>query len=99
MEMEAQGICVTCISAAKCVNYRNTHNAIWYCEEFECRTSFNNNMKQDKVGPESDKKRTVSSSANNNEGKHKGLCTNCENRKTCNLHIPESGVWHCEEYK
>ncbi len=29
----------------------------------------------------------------------KGLCANCENRATCTLLRPESGVWHCEEYR
>ncbi len=30
---------------------------------------------------------------------HKGLCMNCDERETCMLPRPESGVWHCEEYK
>ena len=28
----------------------------------------------------------------------KGLCMDCENRKSCTFPRPASGVWHCEEY-
>ena len=28
-----------------------------------------------------------------------GLCPNCENRPSCTYARPESGVWHCEEYR
>ena len=31
-------------------------------------------------------------------GKYKGLCSICEDRKTCTFIKPEGGVWHCEEY-
>ncbi|HQG30499.1 MAG TPA: hypothetical protein PLA83_01110 [Deltaproteobacteria bacterium] len=35
------------------------------------------------------------------KGKRKalGLCSNCVNREVCRFPRPESGVWHCEEYK
>ena len=29
----------------------------------------------------------------------KGLCVNCEDRRTCRLANSEGGVWHCEEYR
>ena len=29
----------------------------------------------------------------------KGLCGNCDNRRTCTVQRPESGIWHCEEYQ
>jgi hypothetical protein len=29
----------------------------------------------------------------------KGLCVNCANLGTCTFPKPESGVWHCEEYR
>jgi hypothetical protein len=35
----------------------------------------------------------------NEEVKFKGLCLNCENRKTCIFSKPEEGVWRCEEYE
>ncbi len=28
-----------------------------------------------------------------------GLCANCELRSECRLPKPQSGVWHCEEYR
>ena len=35
------------------------------------------------------------------KGKHKvlGLCSDCVLRKECLFPKPESGVWHCEEYR
>jgi hypothetical protein len=27
-----------------------------------------------------------------------GLCSNCENRETCSIPVPEGDIWHCEEY-
>ena len=31
--------------------------------------------------------------------KEPGLCQDCENRGTCTMERPETGVWHCEEYQ
>ncbi|MEI9476493.1 MAG: hypothetical protein WCO26_07950 [Deltaproteobacteria bacterium] len=32
-------------------------------------------------------------------GKHRGLCTICEDHGVCTYPKPEGGVWHCEEYR
>ncbi|MHC4505741.1 MAG: hypothetical protein ACYTFI_20745, partial [Planctomycetota bacterium] len=31
--------------------------------------------------------------------RYRGLCGNCEERRSCTFPKPEGGVWHCEEYR
>ena len=31
--------------------------------------------------------------------RYKGLCSNCEERRSCTFPKPEGGIWHCEEYR
>ena len=31
--------------------------------------------------------------------RYRGLCSNCEERRSCAFPKPEGGVWHCEEYR
>jgi hypothetical protein len=28
-----------------------------------------------------------------------GICSNCDNCRTCVFPKPEGGIWHCEEYQ
>ena len=32
-------------------------------------------------------------------GPFKGLCVICDDRFICTFQRPESGVWHCQEYR
>ncbi len=87
-------LCCTCMYGSDCT-YRNKSNRnIYYCEEFEI-TPVETKCSQ-KVAHEQpvDEKENF-----DNSYKYKGLCVNCENRKTCMLSRTEGGVWHCEEYQ
>ncbi len=81
------------------MNFCDSNNPIWYCEEFECNTNFDKETKKDANMSESENNKILSNSSKESTDKNKGLCINCENREICKLHIPESGVWHCEEYE
>lgn len=84
---ESKGLCSTCIHCSDCTFCSDSTTPIFQCEEFEC----NSEVKKVVI-----KKQGSADIIDNNL---KGLCKNCENRKTCTFKKPESGIWHCEEYK
>ena len=98
MEKKSQGICFSCKNVKTCINFCNSENPIWYCEEFECNTASGEDIKQDVPLSESENN-TLHNPNKEDTDNYKGLCINCENKETCKLQIPESGVWHCEEYR
>lgn len=95
---EFKGLCTTCNNAATCIYPRDSKRPVLQCEEFDGyavpseRTTVN-----DVLGKTSSQ---VRSGAEEKElVQYKGLCQNCENRKTCTFPKPEEGIWHCEEYE
>ena len=92
-----QGLCTTCIHAPVCRSAKNSDSPVIYCEEFEYRLppmSINAEKSAD-TAPKAPDRVTETRT----DPSLKGLCINCENRKTCTLPRPEGGVWHCEEYR
>jgi hypothetical protein len=92
------GLCLTCDHARNCTYPRHVDSSVWQCEEFEAY-----DMPVERTTVE-DFLTSVSAKAqvavsNNGKGELKGLCLNCENRKTCIFPKPEEGVWRCEEYE
>jgi hypothetical protein len=91
------GLCMTCNNSPECVHrLRRGFDAI-SCEMFT-----------DHAEPLAQGRRTkaaypvaVSAASVHDEKsvRLQGLCTNCDNRKICTYVKPDSGVWHCEEYR
>jgi len=82
-------LCSTCSHAETCGNRSTPDRPILFCEMVEVLAP------PLAVTPAAARQPTD----RQNEGDYKGLCMNCENRRTCMLRKPEGGVWHCEEYR
>jgi hypothetical protein len=80
-------ICTTCLYNGHCAYQGRSTEPVLFCEEFETETG---NLNQSEI---------LSKQTIDPENLFKGLCANCENRKTCMFADSISGVWHCEEYK
>ena len=91
------GLCSNCKQAPTCTYPKDPRWPVLQCDEYECAESESRAhggddsfavtvMQKDPEAKEED------------SSKHMGLCSNCENRKTCVFPRPEGGVWHCEEY-
>ena len=82
-------LCSTCSHAESCRGHSTPQRPIFFCEMFEV------------FAPEPVAARPVAAKPAEQEdtGRHKGLCVNCDNRDTCILPRPEGGVWHCQEYQ
>lgn len=82
-------LCSTCIHAERCGNRSTPERPILFCEMFEVLASTLAVTAAAAREP----------AGRQDAGDYKGLCMNCENRRTCTLRKPEGGVWHCEEYR
>lgn len=86
------GLCSGCNNSSECVYRKRRGFDAIYCETFD---NLNGSAKYSKsILKEADfsypgEKAIIT---------HLGLCTNCENRDSCQLPKPDAGVWHCEEY-
>ena len=87
------GICMTCNNVSTCVHRRRHRKPVWHCEEFDNHSDPVDNLV---MIMDDDEFLGVQEKETNHLI---GLCSNCDNRKTCKYPKPESGVWHCEEYK
>lgn len=91
------GLCLTCDHARSCTYPRDPERPVLQCEEFE---AYDMPVERTTVDAflASSNANARAASGPNGKGEFKGLCANCENRKTCTFPRPEEGVWHCEEY-
>jgi len=90
-----RGLCATCKHASTCTFPRDFQKPAFYCEEFEIETA-----PAGKAAGDDRRLPTESYVADVKESARLvGLCSDCENRKTCVFPKPEGGVWHCEEYQ
>jgi len=91
-ERKLTGLCVTCNHGAGCSYLRNSTQPVVFCEEFDCATA-----------PVVEEARIEAPAPTDADMKlwdeYKGLCANCDVRETCAIRKPESGIWHCEEYR
>ena len=93
--IKCRGLCFTCKNALGCTFPKDTQRSVLNCEEFEADAR-----------PLAKTTGEVKSSAtalvdceDEDSGKFIGLCSNCDNRRSCVFPKPEGGVWHCEEYR
>jgi hypothetical protein len=83
-----------------CMNVGDLANPKWFCEGFDFNGGFiSEKIDEDMIFNNPDRDKINPGIPIYDTDKYKGLCINCENRETCNLQVPESGVWHCEEYE
>jgi hypothetical protein len=88
-------ICSTCRNAPGCTFQKDRPKPSLYCEEFEIDMS-----PSVKIAGKEKSPATASVDAEDEElNKFVGLCSNCDNRRTCAFPKPEGGIWHCEEYQ
>ncbi len=92
--MEYRSLCSSCKNAGDCTFQKDRQKPSFYCEEFEIDISPSVKIaRKEKVSP------TPTVEAEKDSGKFTGLCSNCDNRRTCAFPKPEGGIWHCEEYR
>lgn len=97
-KIEYEGLCSTCNNAATCIYPRGSKRPVLQCEEFD---GYAVPPERTTVGAILAKtsSRVRSGLEEKDAVEYKGLCQNCENRKTCTFPKPEEGIWHCEEYE
>jgi len=93
--MEYLSLCSSCKNAGDCIFQKDLQKPTLYCEEFEIDTG----PSVKTAGKEMPSQTTSVDAEQKDSGKFIGLCSNCDNRRTCAFPKPEGGVWHCEEYR
>lgn len=85
-------LCSNCKNAPTCTFPKDPNRPSFYCEEFELEE-----LPQKKIAwtPPIDAHFTKEKDTSG----FKGLCSDCENYRTCKFPKPEGGIWHCEEYQ
>ena len=84
-------LCASCRHNTDCMFQKDRRSLSFYCEEFEIDPGPVATISPVETMPlpalqESDGESFI------------GLCSNCDNRRTCDFPKPEGGIWHCEEY-
>ena len=92
--VEYRGLCSTCKNAPACTFLRDPRKTVVCCEEFD------GDLPRARKPTAKERSPLSQSYAARDEdsARFSGLCSNCENRKSCVFPKPEGGVWHCEEY-
>jgi hypothetical protein len=93
--MQDRSLCSNCRNAADCTFQKDSQKPALYCEEFEIDISPSPKI----AGKEKPLPAAQVDAEDKDSGKFIGLCSNCDNRRTCAFPKPEGGVWHCEEYR
>ncbi|MCK5774901.1 MAG: hypothetical protein KAH25_01935 [Bacteroidales bacterium] len=89
--MSYNSICSSCKHEANCIYIEHSESAITLCEEFELES-----VVKTKIVAAVKAEKTIKTI---NTTEYTGLCINCMNNETCNLHSDSSVIWHCETYK
>jgi hypothetical protein len=86
------GLCRTCARASDCGYIRSPQEPVVFCEEFDSSML--------PMVEEAQSEAPAPTAADMQMwDEYKGLCVNCDMRETCAIRKPETGIWHCEEYK
>jgi len=92
----ASGLCATCNHVQACTYAAGAQRRALFCELFD------DFVAAPLAGVTSAAGQAVCGDAAKAGARgtpSKGLCANCDLSGTCALPRPESGVWHCEEYR
>ena len=90
------GLCLSCRNALTCTFLKNPNEAVLQCDEFDGFESF---LRRPKSFSHKSMMDFKSNPGKKDLNGTKGLCSVCEDCKTCTYPKPEGGVWHCEEYR
>ena len=93
--VEYRSLCSTCKNAVDCAFQKDRPQPTLYCEEFEIDISPSAKI----TGKEKPLPTASVDAEDKDSGKFIGLCSNCDNRRTCGFPKHEGGIWHCEEYR
>lgn len=93
--MEYRSLCSNCRNSADCTFQKDCQKPTLYCEEFEIDMYPSAKI----AGKEKPLPTAPVEAEAEDSGKFIGLCSNCDNRRTCGFAKPEGGIWHCEEYR
>ncbi|KPK84315.1 MAG: hypothetical protein AMJ81_05935 [Phycisphaerae bacterium SM23_33] len=87
----ARDLCSTCSDAETCGQAGRSVRPVFFCELFRASAP----------GPTAGVATPAPGrpAGQQDTSDLKGLCVNCENRKSCAMPKPEGGIWHCEEYR
>ncbi len=93
--MRYVGLCSICKNTSSCTFPRDPDKPVFHCEEFEIEKTVSIKPPVKELPPtplmqtakEKDSTRII------------GLCSDCENRRSCAFPKPEGGIWQCEEYQ
>ena len=88
-------ICSICKNAPGCTFPKDSQKPVLNCEEFEVDTCPSVKTTGKDESPATDS----GDPEDEDSGNFIGLCSDCDNRKTCVFPKPEGGIWHCEEYR
>ena len=93
--MQDRSLCSNCKNDPDCAFKKNRRKPSFYCEEFEVAACPPiKTAKEEKSAA-----REPIDVEDEDSDKFVGLCSNCDNRRTCTFPKPEGGIWHCEEYQ
>jgi hypothetical protein len=95
---EYGGLCSACIKAQSCTYRRQFGEPKLFCEELEGGLAMQVRRADDEIALLANS-RSKSPNDEDDIGRERGLCSNCENREFCTYPRPEGGVWNCDEYK
>ena len=96
-ESHSTGLCSTCNNFSTCLFRAKRGFDAVYCENYDDQyISDSGDDSRDLNTANTDK---AESDFGDSAAPLKGLCVNCADRDCCTLPKPESGVWHCEEYR
>jgi len=93
--MQDRSLCSNCKNDPDCTFKKNRQKPSLYCEEFEVDISPSAKI----AGKEKPLPTASVDAEEDDSGKFIGLCSNCDNRRTCAFPRPQGGIWHCEEYQ
>ncbi len=98
MKMDHRGICSTCNNAPTCTYQKDSDPPVLQCDEFDDYVSPSVTISRQRVS-HSDSSHATLTSEDEDASDYRGLCVNCDNRRTCAYPKPEGGIWHCAEYQ
>ena len=87
--MQEYSLCKICTRLLICDRARDHNKKVYYCEDFQ---------KSVKILLSNQVSKSENSSKQKENDMQNGLCRICQNRKDCNIKIPEGGLWHCENF-
>ena len=92
------GLCSTCNNILSCFFRKRHSEPVWFCEQFDNSDYTVENRIDYYNSPNQDFEESISVNVEE-ANQFEGLCSNCENRKSCSLPKLDSGTWYCEEYQ